>query len=93
MYELTKAQEAALFGMRAEVAEKAEDLFNAPIRLSLFTYYPATAEYGCTIVLSGKIYFGKGPTIEKMLNAVLRSKVKEQHISPSATHQLIHQPI
>lgn len=85
MYELTPVQEQTLLSMKADVAEKAEVLFNTPLRVFLFTYYPLTALYGCTIVIGDKGYYGKGKNIDEMLSAALRSKMAGEYVIPATT--------
>lgn len=85
MYELTPTREATLLNMKVDVAEKAEDLFNTPLRLFLFTYYPLTNMYGCTIIIGDKGYYGKGKNIDEMLNSALRSKMVGEYVVPATT--------
>lgn len=85
MYNLTKKQQDNLVSLRSEVIERAEEMLNAEIRLLMFTFYPFSEQYGCSVIVNDRVYYGSGKTIDSMIQALFRAKTAEIYILPSTT--------
>lgn len=85
MSELTLKQQEALVEMRGDVINTIEDHIGTEIRLLMFTFYPLSRQYGCSVALKDRVYFGKGESIDAMIKDLIRAKTTEVYILPSMT--------
>lgn len=85
MSELTLKQQEALVEMRGDVISAIEDNIGVEIRLLMFTFYPMSRQYGCSVALKDRVYFGKGESIDAMIKDLIRAKTTEVYILPSMT--------
>jgi hypothetical protein len=85
MSELTLRQQEDLASMRSDVINTIEDYLGIEIRLLMFTFYPISRQYGCSVALRDRVYFGKGESIDAMINDLVRAKTAEVYILPSMT--------
>ncbi len=85
MYELSQKQQEELSGMKVDVINSIEEQIGCEIRLLMFTFYPISRQYGCSVALASKVYYGKGESIDAMIGDLVRSKIAEIYILPSMT--------
>lgn len=85
MTELTLNQQETLISIRGDVIRSIEDQLNCEIRLLMLTFYPISRQYGCSVLLKDRVYFGKGESVDAMINDLIRSKTTEVYILPSTT--------
>lgn len=85
MSELTLKQQESLVEMRGDVISAIEDNIGVEIRLLMFTFYPMSRQYGCSVALKDRVYFGKGESIDAMIKDLIRAKTTEVYILPSMT--------
>lgn len=85
MTELTLNQQETLISIRGDVISSIEDQLNCEIRLLMLTFYPISRQYGCSVLLKDRVYFGKGASIDAMIKDLIRAKTAEVYILPSMT--------